>query len=509
MDKLQIQKYMNPITFEAEMFVNNLEALSKVYKSCDVVLVTSLEKVMNAIEKFLDSNPAKIVATENTKLVACDNLNHIKRIYHCSRCKTDLGKSVEKVTLHLIEQCAQHSGGEVAAVGEPRRPTSEANSVRDSNQKRKKTRNELRRENMMQKQDKRMEQAINLTKKTRAFLTSDLNKFFDDQVKIGTKLKCIPDYEMIENDLMALITPLFPNKKVKIYKFGSRIAGIGTRESDLDLFVDIGGESFHVFRNRADDDTLAKLQKVGNAFMKRRSSWKGLVEIQKARVPILKVIHGGTGIECDINFSNSMGSINTQFLEYIFNLQPISRLLSIFFKKWIYLIGLGNELSTYSVILMIIFYLQNMNVLPSMKKFQENINEENAVKIGPWLCSYATLTLNDLNIKMEDVDQPNLLKFIRGFFMFYVKYNFDKDVICPYLGKSIKKNELESQMPKRYTDYVKKSADYALQLDKVIVVQDPIQLNHNVTKGLSTFTSQILKTSTAKSLNVLNETFLF
>lgn len=143
-----------------------------------------------------------------------------------------------------------------------------------------------------------------------------------DQVKISSKLKCIPDYETIENDLKSLITPLFPNQNIKVYQFGSRLAGIGTRESDLDLFIDIG-DTFNVFQNRADDETLAKLQKVGKALMNNRKTWKGLVQIQKARVPILKIIHAHTGIECDINFSNSMGTINTKFLEFIFNLQPI------------------------------------------------------------------------------------------------------------------------------------------------------------------------------------------
>lgn len=163
---------MNPLTFEAEMFVNNLEALSKVYHSFDAVLVSALEKVMNAIENFLDSNPTEILATENTKLVACDNLNYIKRIYHCSRCKTDLGKSVEKVTLHLIDQCKPHSanGGADAvaaavAAGGSSRQTSETNSVKESKDRdRKNLRSELRKEKKQKKQEQRMDQAIKLTK---------------------------------------------------------------------------------------------------------------------------------------------------------------------------------------------------------------------------------------------------------------------------------------------------------------------------------------------------------
>ncbi|XP_046805964.1 terminal uridylyltransferase Tailor [Lucilia cuprina] len=511
MDKIKPQKYMNPITFEAEMFVNNLESLSKTYHQYDAVLISSLEKVMNAIETFLDSNPSEILATENTILVACNNLNNIKRIYHCSNCKTDLGKSVEKVTLHLIDQCVAHGGGERpnTVSGGISNQTSETNSAKVGKEReQKKTKGEVRKETIQKKQERRLDQAVKLTKKTRSLLTTDFNQFFVDHVKIGSKLKFIPDYDLIENDLMAVIKPLFPNDNVKIYKFGSRLAGIGTRESDLDLFIDIG-DTFNIFQNRADKETLAKLQKVGISLMNHSKSWKGIIQIDKARVPIIKIIHAHTGIECDINFSNSLGTINTKFLEFIFNLQPIARLLCIFLKKWLNRTSLNKEISTYSIILMVIFYLQTEKALPSVETFQANIKQEKALTVGPWLCSYATLTLNDLNIKLEDVGQPNLLKFIRGFFMFYTSFDFDQNVVCPYLGKTIKKADVNKLMPRRYTDYVSCSPDYVLQLDKSIVVQDPIQLNHNVTKGLSAFTLQLLKTLMVKSLDVINETFLF
>lgn len=158
---------MNPITFEAEMFVNSLESLSTTYNNFDSVLVSSLEKVMNAIEKFLDSNPSEILDTENTKLVKCDNINHIKRIYHCTRCKTDLGKSVEKVTLHLIEQCAQHGSSEAAGAigGGSIRQKSETNSVKDTkNRDRKNSKYEHGQERMQKKHENRMNQDIKLTK---------------------------------------------------------------------------------------------------------------------------------------------------------------------------------------------------------------------------------------------------------------------------------------------------------------------------------------------------------
>lgn len=61
-----------------------------------------------------------------------------------------------------------------------------------------------------------------------------------DKHQIADKLKVMPQYDEIEEDLCKLIAPAFANDPVRIYKFGSRITGIGTRSSDLDVFIDIG-----------------------------------------------------------------------------------------------------------------------------------------------------------------------------------------------------------------------------------------------------------------------------
>ena len=154
---------MNPITFEAEMFVNSLETLSKKYVYTDAVLVKALEKVMNAIDTFLDKANTEILATETTVLVDCDNINHIKKIYHCSRCKTDLGKSVEKATLHLIEPCAKRVTG---VTGDSRQATAN-NAAAETNAKSKSKENtkfDARKEKKTKIRERRMNQAVKLTK---------------------------------------------------------------------------------------------------------------------------------------------------------------------------------------------------------------------------------------------------------------------------------------------------------------------------------------------------------
>lgn len=57
-------------------------------------------------------------------------------------------------------------------------------------------------------------------------------------------------------------------------------------------------------------------------------------------------------------------------------------MLCIFMKKWLHRTGVNSEMNTYSIILMVIFYLQTENILPSLEKLQENVNMENAFTVG-------------------------------------------------------------------------------------------------------------------------------
>lgn len=74
----------------------------------------------------------------------------------------------------------------------------------------------------------------------KALVLGDITNMFKDKYQVADKLKVMPEYDAIEKDLCKLIAPEFPNQPVRIYKFGSRITGIGSASSDLDIFVDIG-----------------------------------------------------------------------------------------------------------------------------------------------------------------------------------------------------------------------------------------------------------------------------
>lgn len=89
-------------------------------------------------------------------------------------------------------------------------------------------------------------------------------------------------------------------------------------------------------------------------------------------------------------------------------------------------------------------------------------------------------------------------KHLIGFFDFYgSKFNFKTQVVCPFLGIPISKssfkykNETLPNSMKHYLEYMKtvdlNKADPLVDLfafDKDMVVQDPLELCHNVAKGV-------------------------
>lgn len=59
-----------------------------------------------------------------------------------------------------------------------------------------------------------------------------------------------------------------------------------------------------------------------------------------------------------------------------------ARVLCIYMKRWLQLIGMKNDFNTYSINLMVIFYLQTLEHLPPIAKLFEDVNMETALVIG-------------------------------------------------------------------------------------------------------------------------------
>lgn len=63
-------------------------------------------------------------------------------------------------------------------------------------------------------------------------------KLLEIQLKEGKSIKQSKDHVEILKFLEEKLKSKYP--QLKVYSFGSRLTGIGTLESDLDVFIDLG-----------------------------------------------------------------------------------------------------------------------------------------------------------------------------------------------------------------------------------------------------------------------------
>ncbi|XP_070143010.1 terminal uridylyltransferase Tailor isoform X2 [Drosophila kikkawai] len=483
------QLYMNPLTMEANFFLETLTAVNQktTHPQLDPHLTKLLERIVVGIEKYLDRNPTYVLpldtsgATvgEGVAFVQPKELHTIKRTFSCSACTNRIvGTTIAKAVAHLSEN---HPN-----------PNPNGQPVHQQQQQQQQSRQEKKRAQVKARQ----EMVVQLPKKAKAMIVGEITNVFKDKYPVADKLKVIPEYDIIEQDLSKLLSPAFPNQQLRVYKFGSRITGIGTRSSDLDVFVDIGN-TFHTFEHRASNATISKLRAMRKFFC-GSDDWRIINVIEQARVPIIKTCHLPTGIECDICL-NSLGFCNTNLLKYVFESQPLAQYMCIYVKNWLERCKLTEQISTYSITLMVIFFLQLQHLLPPISGLQTE--QSISQLVGPWIVNFTQKSPSELGIQQIEVTVPIVKGFLKAFFSYFATFDYEHFLVCPYLGRADTEiQNFEKSLPSRYSAYVASNPDCSLQLRKPMVVQDPIQLNHNVTKavtryGLQTFVDYCQQTA--------------
>lgn len=249
------------MTLEASYFLETLESVSRQSQlELDPYLAQILERVVVGIDNYLDKNPTYIVPKKTQQVanqegqstatvggsvnfVDPSEFAKIKRHFNCTSCTHRIvGSTIAKAVAHLAEQHPNPNPN-------PRPNPSTINGQRPAAQSRKEKKLaevEARYKNPIQL-PKSKKIPINccpnltdLLAEAKAMVSADITNMFRDKYQVADKLKVLPEYDAIERDLCNLIAPSFANQSVRIYKFGSRITGIGSCSSDLDVFVDIG-----------------------------------------------------------------------------------------------------------------------------------------------------------------------------------------------------------------------------------------------------------------------------
>ncbi|XP_076350503.1 uncharacterized protein LOC143247048 isoform X4 [Tachypleus tridentatus] len=158
-------------------------------------------------------------------------------------------------------------------------------------------------------------------------------------------------------DLRHAILSILQNKfpYCGLFVVGSSMNGLGSNSSDMDMClmlthgeIDQKNEAAHILKY-----ILKEISK--HSFVKKP-------QFIHAKVPILKFTDKISGVEVDLNINNAVGIRNTQLLNCYSRVDWRVQPLVLIIKRWAREHGINNAkemtLSSYSVVLMVIHYLQ-------------------------------------------------------------------------------------------------------------------------------------------------------
>ncbi|XP_024981111.1 uncharacterized protein LOC112517923 isoform X1 [Cynara cardunculus var. scolymus] len=142
--------------------------------------------------------------------------------------------------------------------------------------------------------------------------------------------------------------------------FGSFSMDLFTTGSDLDLSINFRSSSL-VFPR---DQKIKTLRKFARKFyaLQNGGHVRGVQPIMSAKVPILKVVDAGTGVECDLSVENRDGISKSAIIRFITSIDERFQKLSFLMKAWAKAHNINSSkdrtLNSLSIILLVAFHLQ-------------------------------------------------------------------------------------------------------------------------------------------------------
>lgn len=285
--------------------------------------------------------------------------------------------------------------------------------------------------------------------------------------------------------LELIFKPFFNNFKIQM--FGSTMNGFGFKGCDIDMTfetsTDLKERIFYletpnvplvseVICGKVSPKEVSELPPreqlifLHNVMLEYYKESKEPSIFINAHVPLVRFYHDKYNLKCDLTFKNKVAFANTKLLYLFFKMDKRVPLLLMTLRYWakhIEIIGKGLSFNTYTISLMVIFFLQNRNppILPRADLL---------------------LSLSD-SLKVEDMSDNSFLRIaekipptenketigelLKEFFSFYVYFDFTR-VICPLTATAVPREEFFSK--EEHSKFKMNS----------ICVQDPLSLSHNV-----------------------------
>lgn len=260
-----------------------------------------------------------------------------------------------------------------------------------------------------------------------------------------------------------------------MHPFGSIVTGLGIKSSDVDVYVKISRTPL----NRLNPVILARN-------ILRSTPWKfsKIFAIAAAKVPIVKFFHNPTGSNCDVNFKSEAGVANSKLIFHLLRTESKALSLAIIVKYWskVFKFTGTNLLSSYALTMLVIFYLQGINMLAPISDIQKSVDLH---IVECWNCAF------DKNAHQPRAYRDNMYHLLGGFFKYYSFFRFDHYVVSPYLGTPIMRSIFASSEHclhkefSMYKEHLESGVCDPLRIDTLMCIQDPFDHSRNCSIAIS------------------------
>ncbi|CAH3974890.1 poly(A) RNA polymerase cid11-like [Pieris brassicae] len=275
--------------------------------------------------------------------------------------------------------------------------------------------------------------------------------------------------QLLFNDLQEIFENTWKGSKLEV--FGSVVTGLALRSSDVDCLVNLPP-----WLDMPRADFVIEARKI----LQRNRKFQNIFAITKAKVPIVQFTYVPTNTHCDVSFSTRAAVKNSKLLEYLILSDERILTLMVLVKYWskIQCFTGMNLMSSYSLTLLFLFYLQQKNILPSIRSLQQNVTEDIE---DNWNTAFSHSVSKSSN-------NDSLYTLFGGFLKYYENFNFKKYVISLYTGTLIDREKFKSleNLPEEFELYkinVTRNICQPLRIDTMMCIQDPF--NHSRNCGVS------------------------
>jgi len=310
-------------------------------------------------------------------------------------------------------------------------------------------------------------------------------------LKTSAKMRNMKKFQELQVDLESK----FPGSKV--YFYGTRIMQLGHERSHLNIFIDVDNSYFKSQSIEKVDEMMETLWKYFESEVELGGAiWDGPISDLKTPVPAIRIHHvvsRRNNLQCDITFDSGIGVENTKLVHHMFSLQPEAFKLYHFVRIWIHI----DEFSfkRYMVAQLVIFYLQQKKLLPSVVEMQEDVPE---TFIKGWNVEF------NRQKKIEDYGMEKLVDYeehFAAFFEFYGEFEFKENVICPYLGRAVP----TKNYPEKDVDLMKFKDNIKGFNKQDVNVADMFNLNFNCAYGVGKKRAKKFKVFCKYAVELLRE----